>query len=124
MAKMIQKTTAFERFVHLLMAISGLTLLLTGFGFLYQKELGWLNTIFGGIHLAKEIHNWGGIVFIISLVFSLGTWLPECLKWSAEDSKWLGMLGGYLSRDSEPPPQGKINAGQKLAGLAIFGGGV
>jgi len=124
MVKMIQKTTAFERFVHLLMAISGLTLLLTGFGFLYQKELGWLNTIFGGIQLAKGIHNWGGIVFIISLVFSLGTWLPECFKWSEEDSKWLGMLGGYLSRDSEPPPQGKINAGQKLAGLAIFGGGV
>lgn len=60
MAKMIQKTTAFERFVHLLLALSGLTLLLTGLGFLYQQELGWLNTIFGGVHIAKEIHNWGG----------------------------------------------------------------
>jgi formate dehydrogenase subunit gamma len=30
------------------------------------------------------------------------------------------MLGGYLSRDSEPPPQGKINAGQKLVGIAVL----
>lgn len=124
MAKMIQKTTAFERFVHLLLALSGLTLLLTGLGFLYQQELGWLNTIFGGVHIAKEIHNWGGIVFIVSLVLSLGTWVPECLKWSGDDSKWIGMLGGYFSRDAEPPPQGKINAGQKLLGLVVFISGV
>ena len=120
----MQKTTCFERFVHLLMALSGLVLLLTGMGFLYQQELGWLNTIFGGVHFAKGVHNWGGIVFIVSLVLSLGTWLPECLKWSPEDSEWLGMLGGYFSKDKEPPPQGKINAGQKLLGIAVFISGV
>lgn len=124
MAKMIQKTTCFERFVHMLMALSGLVLLLTGFGFLYQQELGWLNTIFGGAHIARGIHNWGGIVFIASLVLSLGTWFPECLKWSKEDSEWLGMLGGYLSKDKQPPPQGKINAGQKLVGLLVMVFGV
>jgi formate dehydrogenase subunit gamma len=124
MAKMVQKTTAFERFVHLLLALSGLTLLLTGLGFLYQQELGWLNTIFGGVHIAKGIHNWGGIVFIVSLVLSLGTWVPECLKWSGDDSKWIGMLGGYFSKDAEPPPQGKINAGQKLLGIVVFISGV
>ena len=43
MAKMIQKTTSYERIVHWLMAISCLVLLLTGFGFLYQQELGWIN---------------------------------------------------------------------------------
>jgi formate dehydrogenase subunit gamma len=120
MAKMIQKTTCFERFVHMLLALSGLALLLTGLGFLYKDELGWLNAIFGGVHIAKGIHDWGGIVFIAALVLSLGTWFPDCLKWSKEDSEWIGMLGGYLSKDKEPPPQGKINAGQKIAGLAVF----
>ena len=120
MAKMIQKTTTFERVVHLLLALSGLVLLMTGLGFLYRQELGWLNTIFGGVHIANGIHNWGGIVFIVSLVLSLGTWVPECLKWSAEDSQWLGMLGGYFSKDKEPPAQGKINAGQKLLGIVVF----
>lgn len=123
MTKMIQKTTAFERVVHMLMAVSGLVLLLTGLGFLYQQELGWLNSVFGGVHTAKSIHNWGGIVFIVSLVLSIGTWLPECFKWSADDSKWLGMLGGYLCKECETPPQGKINAGQKLVGIIVFTGG-
>jgi formate dehydrogenase subunit gamma len=104
----------------MLLALSGLALLLTGLGFLYKDELGWLNTIFGGVHIAAEIHNWGGIVFIAALVLSLGTWFPDCLKWSKEDSEWIGMLGGYMSKDKEPPPQGKINAGQKIVGLLIM----
>lgn len=124
--KMIQKTTAFERIVHLLLALSCLALLLTGLGFLYKDNLGWLNTIFGGVHAAVSVHNWSGIVFIISLVLSLATWVPECLKWSSDDSKWLGMMGGYLSKakDKELPPQGKINAGQKLLGIVVFISGV
>jgi len=120
MVKMIQKTTVFERFVHLLMALSCLVLLFTGLGFLYQHELGWINSVFGGPHLAKGIHNWGGIVFIVSLLLSLGTWLPECLRWSDDDSRWLGMLGGYLSKNEVPPPQGKLNAGQKVVTLAVL----
>lgn len=126
MTKMIQKTTAFERIVHVLLAFSCLALLLTGLGFLYKDSLGWLNAMFGGIHIARSVHNWGGIVFAVSLVLSLGTWVPECLKWSADDSKWLGMLGGYFSKEKEKelPPQGKINAGQKVLGIAVFISGV
>ena len=126
MAKMIQKSTAFERVVHWLLALSCIALLLTGLGFLYKDSLGWLNTIFGGVHLARSVHNWGGIIFAVSLVLSLGTWVPECLKWSGDDSKWLGMLGGYLSKekDKELPPQGKINAGQKMLGIVVFISGV
>jgi formate dehydrogenase subunit gamma len=124
MAKMIQKSTAFERIVHWLLALSCLALLLTGLGFLYPQQLGWINTLFGGVYVARSVHNWGGIIFAVSLVLSLGTWVPECLKWSSDDSKWLGMFGGYLSKDSELPPQGKINAGQKVLGIAVLISGV
>jgi len=126
MEKMIQKTTSFERIVHWLLALSCLALLLTGLGFLYPQQLGWINTVFGGVLIAKCVHNWGGIIFAVSLVLSLGTWVPECLKWSNDDSKWLGMFGGYLSKekDKELPPQGKINAGQKIAGIMVFFSGV
>ncbi|TNF54790.1 formate dehydrogenase subunit gamma [bacterium] len=120
MAKMVQKTTAFERLVHLLMAVSGIALLLTGLGFLYPQELGWLNTIFGGRAMAVSIHNWGGVIFAVSIVLSLSTLLPESLKWSKEDSEWLGMLGGYMSKDKQPPPQGKLNAGQKIVTLLVI----
>jgi len=124
MAKMIQKTTSYERFVHWLMAISCLVLLLTGFGFLYAKELGWINTFFGGKELAKIIHNWGGVAFMVSVILSIGVWLGESLKWSKEDSEWIGMLGGYLSKDAVPPPQGKINAGQKIVVWVVIIGGL
>lgn len=124
MAKMVQKTTGYERFVHLLLALSGVVLLLTGLGFLYQQELGWINTVFGGQHIARGIHNWSGVVFILSIVLSLGVWLPESLSWSKEDREWLSMLGGYLSKDLEPPPQGKLNAGQKLVTLVVVAFGL
>lgn len=123
MEKIVQKTTAFERFVHLLMGLSGVALLLTGLGFLYQQELGWLNKIFGGHHVAIEIHNWGGVVFAVSVFLSVFIWLKESLSFTKEDSEWIGMLGGYLSKDKVPPPQGKLNAGQKLVVwiVVIFG---
>lgn len=116
MTKMVQKTTGYERIVHWMMAVSCIVLLLTGFGFLYQQELGWLNTIFGGQHLARLFHNWGGVIFTISVILSLPIWLPEASKFTKEDNEWLGMLGGYLSKDKDKkvPPQGKLNAGQKL----------
>jgi formate dehydrogenase subunit gamma len=126
MAKMIQKTTSYERFVHWLMALSCLTLLLTGLGFLYANELGWINSFFGGKHVARVIHNWGGLAFMVSVLLAIGTWLKDAVSWSKEDSEWFGMLGGYFSKESVPPPQGKLNAGQKLVvwcvivfGLAI-----
>jgi formate dehydrogenase subunit gamma len=124
MAKMVQKTTAFERLVHLLMAVSGIALLLTGLGFLYPQELGWLNTIFGGRAMAVNVHNWGGVIFAVSIVLSFSTLLPESLKWNKEDSEWLGMLGGYLSKDKQPPPQGKLNAGQKIVALLVIAFGI
>jgi formate dehydrogenase subunit gamma len=119
MAKMVQKTTTYERIVHGLMAVSGVMLLLTGLGFMYQQELGWLNTMFGGQSIAKLIHNWGGVGFTVSVVLSIGIWLPESLSYSTEDRQWLSMLGGYLSKKQEAPPQGKLNAGQKVVVVLV-----
>lgn len=123
MSSMVKKTSGYERVVHWAMALSCLILIITGFGFLYQQELGWLNTIFGGQHIAKRFHNWSGVVFTIAVIFSIGLWLPEALSFTKEDRQWFGMLGGYLSKYKEPPPQGKINAGQKLVVwlVVIFG---
>jgi len=120
---MIQKTTSYERFVHWLMALSCIALLLTGFGFLYADELGWINTLFGGKAVAKVVHNFGGLAFLVSLLMAIGIWIPEARTWSKDDSEWVKMLGGYLSKGSVPPPQGKLNAGQKFVVwiVVIFG---
>ncbi len=34
------------------------------------------------------------------------------------------MLGGYLSKDKQPPPQGKLNAGQKVVALLVIAFGI
>lgn len=116
--KLIEKTTAWERFNHWILAVSFLILFFTGLGFLYQS-LNWINTIFGGNHIASTIHKWSGVVFTISLILTLGSYLGEALRFTSDDSKWISSLGGYFSKEAEPPPQGKLNAGQKLFYLIV-----
>ncbi|RMG03491.1 MAG: formate dehydrogenase subunit gamma [Nitrospirae bacterium] len=115
---LVQKTTGFERFNHWVMAISFLILFFTGLGFLYHS-LAWINKVFGGVQIASDIHKWAGVIFSISLVLSLGSYLGEALRFTKEDSGWISSLGGYFSKTAEPPPQGKMNAGQKIFYLFI-----
>lgn len=117
--QMIQKTTTWERFNHLILALSFLVLFFTGLGFLYHS-LNWLNIIFGGNHLAKEIHRWAGAVFTASLLLTMGSYLSESLRFGPEDRQWFATLGGYLSKTVEPPPQGRLNAGQKIFYLMVL----
>lgn len=119
MAGMVQRATAYERVVHWLLAISGLVLLFTGLGFLYAQELGWINRAFGGPAIARTIHNWAGVVFTGAVVLSMGVWLSDALSFSKDDWAWIGQMGGYFSKDAVPPPQGKLNAGQKFYVLTV-----
>jgi formate dehydrogenase subunit gamma len=115
---MVERTSKAERINHWVLMLSFLVLFLTGLGFMYNS-LHWLNTMFGGDHLARDIHNWGGIVFAISLLITIGSYMGESLRFTSDDTKWLGMRGGYFS-DEQPPPQGKLNAGQKLFYLSVL----
>ncbi len=115
---LVQRTTGWERFNHWLLALSFIVLVLTGFGFLYNS-LNWLNTIFGGNQLAKEIHKWAGVVFTLSVLFTLGSYLGDSIRFTKEDYQWLSSLGGYLSKTTTEPPQGRLNAGQKLYYLLV-----
>ena len=124
MTAMIKKTSAFERANHWIMAGGFLVLAVTGAGFLYRLE--GLNSIFGSFQNMKTVHNYAGIVFSVSLVLSLFSYLGEALRFDADDFIWLLTLGGYLSKKAKLPPQGRLNAGQKsfylfliIAGTAI-----
>jgi len=116
--QMIVKATKAERFNHWILMLSFFFLLLTGLGFTF-RSLSWVNTVFGGVHLASSIHKWGGVVFGLSLLFSIKTYLAESLNFSSEDWGWFKVMGGYFS-DVEVPPQGRLNAGQKLFYLCIL----
>ncbi len=116
--RMVQKASTGERFNHLVLLASFFILMWTGLGFLFAK-LTWMNVVLGGTLLAKEIHKWSGIVFGVSLLITMGNYLGEALRWSAEDSEWLGGLGGYFSH-KKMPEQGLLNAGQKLFYLVLL----
>jgi formate dehydrogenase subunit gamma len=129
--KMIEKSSLGERINHWVLMLSFFVLLLTGFGFAYEQTLGWLNVVFGGVHVAAIIHEWVGAIFILSVLFTIGSYLKEALKFGPEDSDWIRKRGGYLGKHGELMPQGRMNFGQKMfyllvlvCGLAIGASGI
>lgn len=119
MSQMVRKATLFEIINHWILVVSFFLLGITGFGFLFRLE--WMASIFGSFNNMRAIHNWGGVVFIVSLVFTMFSYLPVALSFDKDDMGWLKTLGGYLSRRSKVPPQDIINTGQKIFYLVLLG---
>ncbi|HUO76768.1 MAG TPA: formate dehydrogenase subunit gamma [Thermodesulfovibrionales bacterium] len=124
MDRMIKKAGAFEIINHWVMAISCILLAVQGYGFLFHVE--GVGSVFGGFNSMRNLHNYLGIAFSISLFFSIFMYLKEALTFDADDIGWIMVLGGYLSHKVTVPPMGKINTGQKFFYLAvlIFGIGI
>ena len=106
---------------HWVLAISCILLTISGFGFLYQ--LDGIAMFFGGFNAMKNIHNWLGVIFTISLIATMPTWLKECSTYDKDDIAWVKVAGGYLSHNVTIPPMHKLNTGQKLAYLGVLGMG-
>ncbi len=116
--KTVEKTSRVERVNHWILVVSFFVLLITGLGFLF-KSINWFNIVFGGYPLASSIHRGAGVVFVISILMTMRSFLVESLSFSSDDIKWLKVGGGYFS-DAEVPPQGRLNAGQKLMYLTVL----
>ncbi len=121
MAEMIRKSSVDEIVNHLILAGSCILLMLTGFGFLFHVEA--IGSVFGGFNTMKIVHNYLGVVFALSLLYSLHHYLIESLEYDADDLQWFKVAGGYLSHKVKVPPMGKYNPGQKLYYLAVVGFG-
>lgn len=106
---------------HWVLAISCILLTISGFAFLYQLQ--GVAMFFGGFTAMKHIHNWLGVVFTISLIATIPTWLKECSTYDKDDIEWIKVAGGYLSHKVTIPPMHKLNTGQKLAYLGVLGMG-
>lgn len=115
---MVRKANAFEIINHWTLALSFFILSISGFGFLFHLEQ--LNAVFGSFNNMRTVHNWGGLVFAASLFFTLFSYLPEALRFGSDEIGWILRGGGYFSKRAEVPPQGKLNAGQKLYYLALL----
>ena len=119
--RVIERFTPFERSAHWLNAIAFVALAVSGvvmaFGkFFLLPVLG--GTLFGWLSYAlKNLHNFVGPLFAVSLVVVFFTYLRDNLP-NAGDWTWLrsggGMLGGH------EVPSHRFNAGEKV----MFWGGV
>jgi formate dehydrogenase subunit gamma len=121
MAEMVRKESGGAILNHWMLAISCILLIITGFAFLFH--LDGVGAVFGGYETMKTVHNWVGVVFGVSLLFTMFHYLGDSLKYDADDAEWFKVAGGYLSHKVKVPPMGKHNPGQKLyyLGIAIFG---
>src|SRR5512138_1557008 len=119
----IEVTTAFERVVHWVLAISCLLLMFTGLGLLY-KSWTFLTGVFGGGLGLKAVHDVAAWFFMISLVPTFFMWLRDCSGIDQDDMEWFKVVGGYLTRKPVHLNMGKFNPGQKAFFWWVILGGI
>jgi formate dehydrogenase subunit gamma len=123
----IERFTPFERAAHwtnaiafVLLAISGIVM---GFGkFFLLPVMG--QTLFGYFtYVLKNLHNFAGPVFAVSLVIIIVTFVKDELP-RRGDLGWLLNPKAVLGRNSVEPPTHRFNAGEKVVfwlGVVVLG---
>jgi formate dehydrogenase subunit gamma len=119
--RLIERFTYLERSAHWANAVAFCTLAISGvvmaFGkFFLLPVIG--TTLFGWLaYLMKNVHNFSGPVFAVSLLVVIVTFVGDNLP-SKDDLNWLLKAGGILS--GKEIESGRFNAGEKIT----FWGGV
>ena len=89
-------------------------------------------TLFGWLtYVLKNLHNFAGPVFAVSLVIVIVTFMRDELPQSG-DLKWLLRIGGAFDKSGNEPPSHRFNAGEKvifwigvfLLGIIVVGSGL
>ena len=113
--RMVQRFTSMEQMVHWCTAISFVVLGLSGLIMLFGKHvllpvIGY--TLFAWLTaLAKNLHNFVGPFFILSVVAMIFLWIRDNLP-RAHDFQWFAKAYGFFMR-GEHIPSGRFNAGEK-----------
>ena len=122
----IERFTYFERAAHWSNALAFVLLAVSGLVMMFGKALllpilG--GTLFGWLAYAlKNIHNFAGPLFAISLLVMIFTFVRDNLP-SRDDINWLLKGGGLFS--GKHVPSNRFNAGEKLIFWAgVFGLGL
>ena len=117
--RIIERFTSVERMTHWTVAISFVTLALTGLLMLFGKHVVlpiFGHTLFGWIAYAcKNVHNFVGPVFTVGLIVMFAIFVRDNFP-GRGDLDWVKKLGGARGHASA----GRFNAGEKL----WFWGGV
>ena len=114
--RLIRRYTSLEMTVHWTLAITFVTLALSGLILLYGRWV--LIPLLGPAGfsvtatVSKNIHNYVGLLFVVIVPIAFFIYLKDSLFNLKVDSKWFLRAGGYLGGDE--PSAEKVNAGQKL----------
>jgi formate dehydrogenase subunit gamma len=118
----IERFTPFERAAHWSNAIAFCVLAISGivmaFGKFFLLPVMGL-TLFGYLtYLLKNLHNFMGPLFVVSLVIIFFTFLRDNFPQKG-DLRWLLSAGGMFSKHE--PPSYRFNAGEKgIFWLGVF----
>lgn len=127
--KMVLRWSKADLWLHWVMAISCLTLMLTGLVIMLGRHflapyVG--DGIWAGIiAFCKFTHDWSGPIFMVSWLLCVIKWMP-LQTFKMYDLKWFLVVGGYINFGpfkGKHPDSGFANAGEKMWfwTLAIFG---
>lgn len=105
----------YTRFLHWMVALFFFLALFTGFAIYLPWLFRWFTPFFGGGPLAREMHPWFGLGFVIFFGLQALNWIKP-MTWTAADTKWMlnlkKIVGGQEKIDS--PETGFFNGGQKV----------
>ena len=115
----------YTRFLHWMVALFFFLALFSGFGIYLPWLFRWFTPIFGGGPLARELHPWFGLGFVIFFGLQALNWFKP-MMWTDADSRWIRNIKNVVSgkEKMEPPDTGFFNAGQKVQFWEIVAGAV
>lgn len=117
------------RVFHFILAISFLTLAVTGvILFLKPLQEPAMNAVMKIHVVAGVIMTLDALAFLFLAFNRVVIFTKRVFTFSGDDLKWFTILGGYpqkilLHKKVAVPPMGKYNAGQKLFGIFVLVGG-
>lgn len=112
--RLIERFGSFDRIAHWSTAITFCVMAITGLIILFGKlvllpVIGY--TLFSWLAaLSKNLHNFVGPLFILSLIATVIAFVRDNLP-TAADFRWIGKAGGMLG--GSEVPSGRFNAGEK-----------
>ena len=103
----------FSRLMHWTVALTFVVAMLTGLP-IWTPVFGWMAHLFGGLTVARLLHPWAGVAFVLASLVQFFEWISD-MHIEPWERDWVGpRLTRYMRYEDDDPRTGKYNGGQKL----------
>src|SRR6202167_1016997 len=86
----------YTRVLHWTVALFFFLALFTGFGIYMPWLFRWFTPIFGGGPLARAMHPWFGLGFVVFFGLQMLNWIQP-MTWTKADTKWIRNIRSIMS---------------------------